>query len=354
MLLDQRGSGRSTPRGCIENNTLSHLVLDCDHLRQKLGIDSWDVILGGSWGTTVALGYGQTLPWSMKSLILRGIFTLRRSEVDWLFNANGGAARQFAHAWNDFSDAVDIPEEDNKSDCDGRKTLHAYYDRLLGSNNETRLAAARSWMKYEFTVTSSLQNQTNDHNTTVLVSAPCQEGSSWIFENNNGESIRPLNLAPDVVASRLRLGVKKDHHSAEEQIDGLSRPRPVRYNIEITNTTRPPGKFDNGTGVPVNFVPALQMLTCFYSVNERYVLGDMANLLDRHRMMRLSDIVCIGVQGGMDRICPPDTALDLLEVLPTMELRIPLAAGHSMYDPAITHELVMATDRLADRFSAVV
>ena len=352
-MLDQRGSGKSTPRGCVERNTLPFIVLDCERLRRHLGIDSWDLILGGSWGTTVALAYAQTFPWSMKAMVLRGICTFRRSEVDWLFNANGGAAQQFPQAWKNFSHAVGSPEESNKNQSDGRRTLHRYYDKLLGNNNATRLAAARSWMGYEFGVTSILHNQTSDWNTTVLVSPAHQDYSTWRFENQNGKEIKLVDQSPAVVASKLRLGVKKEQLSRMRSTAGTLLRRPVQDNREVPEKLSRPetATIGNRRAIPTDFIPAQNMLTCFYSVNENYVLGDMINLLDEDRTRKISNLICIGVHGGMDRICPPDTALDLLEVLPEMELRIPLASGHSMYDPGITHELVMATDRLADRLS---
>jgi pimeloyl-ACP methyl ester carboxylesterase len=94
------------------------------------------------------------------------------------------------------------------------------------------------------------------------------------------------------------------------------------------------------------YIPAQPMLTCFYSVNDRYAT-DNIDLLDKKRMERVRSIPCIAVQGGKDTICPPDTALDLHAHWPEMELRIPKGSGHSMYEPAITNELVRATDRIA-------
>ena len=76
------------------------------------------------------------------------------------------------------------------------------------------------------------------------------------------------------------------------------------------------------------------------------------NLIDR--MDRIQHIPCIAVHGGSDSICPVDSALDLCQVYPNLELRIPIGAGHSMYDPAITHELVQATDRIATKLISQV
>jgi proline iminopeptidase len=98
------------------------------------------------------------------------------------------------------------------------------------------------------------------------------------------------------------------------------------------------------------YIPAQAILTCFYSANDRYAM-DNIDILSKERMNRLRTIPCIAVQGGRDPICPPDSALDLHANWPEMELRIPKGAGHSMYDPAISNELVQATDRIAKEFS---
>ena len=73
ILFDQRGCGKSTPHGCLENNTTNHLLQDIEALRQHLNIDCWH-IFGGSWGSTLALSYASLHPDKCKSLVLRGIF----------------------------------------------------------------------------------------------------------------------------------------------------------------------------------------------------------------------------------------------------------------------------------------
>lgn len=95
-------------------------------------------------------------------------------------------------------------------------------------------------------------------------------------------------------------------------------------------------------------LPLQAMLTCFFSTNDDYCLNNRDLLkTDDDRWKK---IPCIAIQGGSDGICPPDTALELWEASENMELRIPVSAGHSMYDPWITHELVQATDRMAASF----
>lgn len=84
VLFDQRGCGRSTPAGAVNDNSTPHLVDDIEHLRRLLGIDRW-LLFGGSWGSTLALAYGEAHPQRVERFILRGIFLASRSELDWYF-----------------------------------------------------------------------------------------------------------------------------------------------------------------------------------------------------------------------------------------------------------------------------
>jgi pimeloyl-ACP methyl ester carboxylesterase len=105
VVFDQRGAGRSTPLGCLDNNTTPHLVADMEVLRRKLGIDKW-VVFGGSWGSTLALAYAEHHPERCLGLVLRGIFLCRQSEIDWFLY---GVRNVFPEAWRAFSGYV--PEE---------------------------------------------------------------------------------------------------------------------------------------------------------------------------------------------------------------------------------------------------
>ena len=138
ILFDQRGCGRSTPFASIESNTTWHLVADMEMLREHLGINQWQVC-GGSWGSTLGLSYAITHPESVTELILRGIFTLRKSEIDWYYQ--GGAARIFPDAWEDF--IAPIPEEERED------LVSAYYRRLTSEDSATQIEAARAWSMWE-------------------------------------------------------------------------------------------------------------------------------------------------------------------------------------------------------------
>ncbi len=138
VLFDQRGCGKSTPHACLEENTTWDLVADMEALRQHLGIQRWQVF-GGSWGSTLALAYAQTHPDVVTELVLRGIFLLRKQEIDWFYQF--GASEIFPDAWEAYRDAI---PPDERHDF-----LRAYYKRLTSDHAEVRLSAARAWSVWE-------------------------------------------------------------------------------------------------------------------------------------------------------------------------------------------------------------
>ncbi|MEA3012060.1 MAG: proline iminopeptidase [Sphingomonadales bacterium] len=137
-LFDQRGCGRSTPHASLEANTTWHLVEDIERLRAFLGIERW-LVFGGSWGSTLALAYAQTHAARATELVLRGIFTFRRTELDWLYQY--GASEIFPDKWEEF--LAPIPEAERGD------LVAAYHRRLTGDDPAARLAAAKAWSKWE-------------------------------------------------------------------------------------------------------------------------------------------------------------------------------------------------------------
>lgn len=139
LLFDQRGCGRSTPHASLENNTTWHLVADIERLRTEiLGADKCQVF-GGSWGSTLALAYSQKYPQHVSALIVRGIFTLRRAELQWFYQE--GASWLFPDLWEDY--LAPIPE-DERGDL-----IAAYRKRLTGSDPQAQLRAAHAWTQWE-------------------------------------------------------------------------------------------------------------------------------------------------------------------------------------------------------------
>jgi proline iminopeptidase len=138
VLFDQRGSGRSTPHADLTDNTTWDLVADIERLRITLGIDRWQVF-GGSWGSTLALAYAQTHPQCVTELVLRGIFMLRRWELEWFYQQ--GASRLFPEAWDKYISAIPPAERGD--------LMAAFHRRLTSDDAAIRLAAARAWSVWE-------------------------------------------------------------------------------------------------------------------------------------------------------------------------------------------------------------
>lgn len=138
MLFDQRGCGRSVPHAALENNTTWHLVADIERLRELAGVSDW-LVFGGSWGSTLALAYAQTHAERVSQLVLRGIYTCTRPELEWFYQF--GVSQMFPDKWERFEALI---PEDERADM-----LGAYHKRLIGDDPELQVAAARAWSLYE-------------------------------------------------------------------------------------------------------------------------------------------------------------------------------------------------------------
>lgn len=137
VLFDQRGAGRSTPLGETRQNTTQLLIDDIERLRVMMGIEQW-LVFGGSWGSTLALAYGQAHPERCSGFILRGIFLCTRPEIDWFLN---GIKWFFPKEHAQF--VADIPEAERGD------LLQAFGRRLFGDDPSASLRAARAWSRYE-------------------------------------------------------------------------------------------------------------------------------------------------------------------------------------------------------------
>ncbi|MBC54760.1 MAG: prolyl aminopeptidase [Gammaproteobacteria bacterium] len=138
ILFDQRGCGRSTPFADIEENTTWDLVADIEKLRNHLGLERW-AVFGGSWGSTLALSYAITHAEVCTELFLRGIFLLRKQEIDWFYQE--GCSRLFPDLWQSYLQPI---PEDERHDL-----VAAYYRRLTSTDADVRQRAARAWSIWE-------------------------------------------------------------------------------------------------------------------------------------------------------------------------------------------------------------
>jgi len=147
VLFDQRGSGQSTPHANLDNNTTWDLVNDIEILRSALQIERWQVF-GGSWGSTLALAYCQKHPQHVSEIVLRGIFMLRKKEIDWFYQH--GASEIYPDRWQHYLEPIPKNERND--------LLQAYYKRLTSDDAELRLSAAKAWSVWEGTTSTLLPN----------------------------------------------------------------------------------------------------------------------------------------------------------------------------------------------------
>lgn len=138
VLFDQRGCGRSRPHASVNNNTTWDLVADIELIRKTLGIEQF-IVFGGSWGATLALIYGISHPDRVRQLVLRGVFTMTKAELDWFYG--GGAGQFWPETWARF---VDMIPEDERDDL-----IAAYHRRLFCGDLRTETLFARAWSAWE-------------------------------------------------------------------------------------------------------------------------------------------------------------------------------------------------------------
>jgi proline iminopeptidase len=140
VLFDQRGCGRSTPHASdpatdMRVNTTEHLLADVERLREHLGVERW-LLYGGSWGSTLILAYAERHPDRVTEIVIPGVTTTRRAEIDWLY---GGVRRFLPAEWERFR--AGAPEDGD--------VVAAYARRLEDADAEVRARAAADWVAWE-------------------------------------------------------------------------------------------------------------------------------------------------------------------------------------------------------------
>tara|TARA_B100000579_G_scaffold436286_1_gene461823 strand:- start:1988 stop:2935 length:948 start_codon:yes stop_codon:yes gene_type:complete len=152
IIFDQRGCGKSLPHAELKENTTWDLVNDIEIIRQYLNIESW-VVFGGSWGSTLSLSYAIKNPKRCKGLILRGIFMLRKMEIDWFYQE--GCSYIYPDEWEKYLKEIPINEHKN--------LVQAYYKRLTSKNKITRIKAAKAWSTWEARTSKLIPTQSSLH-----------------------------------------------------------------------------------------------------------------------------------------------------------------------------------------------
>jgi proline iminopeptidase len=140
VLFDQRGCGKSRPHANLVDNTTWHLVEDLERLREHLKIDRW-LVFGGSWGSTLALAYAETHAQRVTELVLRGIFLLRKWEIDWFYQDPGGAAALYPDLWEQYVAPIPAAERGDM--------IRAYYRRLTSTDARVLKSVAKAWGIWE-------------------------------------------------------------------------------------------------------------------------------------------------------------------------------------------------------------
>ncbi|GIL52381.1 hypothetical protein Vafri_8268, partial [Volvox africanus] len=343
VLLDQRGCGRSTPRGCLTDNNTDALVSDLDILREHLGIDRW-VLFGGSWGVTLSLVYALKYPHRVTALILRGVCTMRQQEIDWMYGGGVGVLKPWA--WQRFL---------NHLDPDERITpLLGYYGRLLSSNAAVRDAAAQHWMEWDMSVGFDARSQLLDW-----------DGSQWRYETfptPSAARIPPRPIRPlSSMASYQRVHGTGQGQTSRVATELFTKGFSYQGDPRMSNSTAQAllechysihGGFLPGQPSRSGYTDSVQVISVG---NERVQQGVAPEDLSmdealHNRVHGLRHIPAIAVHGQMDFVCPSTTVFELHKTWPELQIRLVPGAGHSMYDPAITHELVEATELI---FNAV-
>eukprot|EP00804_Cyclotella_cryptica_P011177 CCRYP_007716-RD/>CCRYP_007716-RD protein AED:0.35 eAED:0.35 QI:0/0/0/1/0/0/3/0/673 len=314
------------------------------------------------------------------------------------------ASQLFSQAWKAFSEGVGVStkSQEQMTTQRNRSVLIQYYHRLLGSNSLIRARAAQSWFRWEMGIYSSglpkeTQSKTNGNKTELLIWNPARQ--TWHYEDAkvlNNRSVTSIDNSYTVDGDQSNLHRSVDE-SVVQSLRQYSRPpteqtleterstgqvQPMRVEnialdeasaqpIESNTNSKNQSLTSNSTFDSTTFIPAQAMLTCYYCINDDHVLHPYRSFLSLSSKtaswyashipplstMKSSQPMpsstdqsyplppCIAIQGGLDAICPPDTALDLHHSWKELELRIALSSGHSMYDPVIAGEIVKALDR---------
>lgn len=149
VLFDQRGCGRSTPKGSRTHNTLAHLISDMEAIRERFGFTRW-MVSGGSWGATLALAYAQAHPERVSGLVLRATFLGTRDELDTAFLSN--LPRFYPALSDDFLGLLPADERQHP--------LDAYWRRILDADPAIHAPAARAWHDTERILSEITPKQT--------------------------------------------------------------------------------------------------------------------------------------------------------------------------------------------------
>lgn len=147
IFHDQRGAGKSLPYADVKNNTTQKLIEDIGKLKKHLSISDPTHVVGGSWGSTLALVYAIEYPDQVKSLLMWGIFLNRTDEIDYLYQ--GGPKTHFPEAWKRFINLVPPGKRGSSMDI-----LKFFFEKFHSTNEQEAARYANEWTLWEASVCS--------------------------------------------------------------------------------------------------------------------------------------------------------------------------------------------------------
>ena len=192
ILFDQRGCGRSRPHASVEKNSTWDLISDIEVIRTKLGIDKF-MLFGGSWGAALSLLYAEQFPQNVSGMVVRGVFTMTKSELNWVYT-NKGAAKFAPEAWRCFEEIIPTVE---RSDL-----ILAYHKRLFGSSPTEQAKYSRAWTIWENTLASYSSFGTSSNPPTEYAKAFARIENHYFINNGflniDGQIIKDLYLIGEI------------------------------------------------------------------------------------------------------------------------------------------------------------
>jgi proline iminopeptidase len=299
ILFDQRGCGRSIPHASdpqadMSVNTTEHLLRDIECLRAHLDIGHW-LLFGISWGCTLGLAYAEAYPERVLALVLAGVTTTRRSEIDWLYH---GIAPLFPEQWAHFRRGAEL---DN-----ARQVSGAWFDKLTMRG------------------LSALQKQDLPHG--ELVEPRTQSMQQDLAKNTDDDLVAAYYRLLNDTDPTIRLQAARDWHAWESA------------SILVDPAAKLSPKWSDDRYI----LARARIITHYFYHNawlEDRILLNQASLL--------KGIPGVMIQGRFDLEAPLVTAWELSKAWPDGMLVIVPNAGHSPTSPGMTDAIIAATDRFA-------
>ena len=404
IQFDQRGCGHSTPFACLDDNTTWHLVADMERLRSKLGLEKW-MVFGGSWGSTLSLSYAEAFPQRVTELVLRGIFMLRKKEIDWFYQGGaantspprcdgggGGAAADI----EDVAKAVccqrgpkSVVLEEGKTywycQC-GRSKNQPFCD---GSHKGTGIGPKKVVVpkggggKKHFCMCRQTGNPPycdGSHSALPKDAKGCAFPRGHVAKLKAGRNAPlPAKVTAAIAGARVSfdpvaatggtaIGAAALYPDAWEAFEAHIPPAErgdmvAAYYRRLcsddaavraaaarawsvwegsTSHLELPSKEDLDRYGADAFSDAFARIECHYFSHGGFFASD-EQLIDN--VGRIRHIPCGIVQGRYDCVCPAVSAWELARAWPEAELIINQKSGHSCFEPENQKELVLATER---------